>query len=265
MADLITAAVARQHVPDAATDSTTEQRLALFITAASAAIEKYTGRVFASASYAELLTVTPEGWAATSQYPVSAVSVYGQGSDGVRVRGPALATAAITGTTMELSTGSALSLATYSTLTSLSAAVDAVSGWDAEVVGDGTVSSSRLARASAVDAGGVWAEFVAYSRLLRLRSVDYDIGELQVYGAGEQVRVEYSAGAATVPTDVQFACGRLVRWMFDRSNVAAGADGAVTSVSLGDLSYSFAAPESVAAWPADVRAALAPWVSRRVA
>lgn len=265
MADLITAAVARQHIPDAAADSETEQRLAMFVTAASAAIERFTGRIFGAANYAEMVDVTPDGWAATTQYPVSALTAYGQGTDGLRTRGPALATATITGTAMELSTGSSLALATHTTLTALAAAVDAVSGWDAEVRGEGVTASARLARTASIDAGAVWAEFVAYSSVLDVAQVDYDIGRLRVRRTSEeQIRLEYSAGWATIPSDVQFACGRLVRWMFDRASQPAGSEGALSAVSLGDLSYSFAASTPSGTWPADVRAALAPWIARRI-
>jgi hypothetical protein len=65
--------------------------------------------------------------------------------------------------------------------------------------------------------------------------------------AFQNIRWTYQAGFATVPADVQEACARIVKWLYDR----ASKDGSVTSERLGEFAQSFDA--KVEEMPTDIR------------
>jgi hypothetical protein len=65
--------------------------------------------------------------------------------------------------------------------------------------------------------------------------------------AFQNIKWTYQAGFATVPADVQDACARLVKWLYDR----ASKDGTVTSERLDEFGQSF--DVKVEEMPTDVR------------
>lgn len=270
MADLITTARAKVNIPSAtsADDATIET----LITAASRAIQRYCRRDFAATAYDELYHGSATPRLLLRQYPIIAVQA-------VRCRPATVLTVtntdtalnqqarvAVTATGLALtrvasgvSTTNAVTFAGNATLTALAAAVVGVgSGWTAQVLGDyGSWPAADLrAPQGARSARGRPAGLQLHTAEL----TDFRIDERRGWllraawpGGVHNFRVQYTAGYATVPEDVQEACAELVATWF----VQRGRDLSLRAENAGG-SYSYEA-DVHAQLPRRLRAVLKPY------
>jgi hypothetical protein len=272
MADLVSADRAQQNTTLAALASANAGYFASLVGAASGAIRAECHREFTVSSYCEYHGGVPnQRVLRLRQFPVVAITrvataaaalqVYNSGASAQR------ATAATTATGMTLLTVSSgvsaatvLPYTTYPTLAALAAAVAALgAGWSAQTlsgaygsfalwpcadlkVTQGAVTA--LAGGASLEiyedyrAGG-WpvdgwpdAEGSASPGAWRL---DSDTGELFGHWPRGQlnIRVDYSAGFATVPDAVQEACVQLAADLYGQSQL----NGAVDSARVGSAAY----------------------------
>jgi hypothetical protein len=245
MHDLITNARAKFNLPSAtAADDATINTL---ISAASRAVQRWCRRDFISTSFDELYNGSGESRLILRQYPIISVQ-------SVRYRPATLLKVINTNTTLNqqarvsvTSTGltlvrvasgvsytSTVAFAGNPTLSALAAAINALgNGWSAQVVGDyGSWPSADIrGPQGALTAWGRFAELKLHTAELAgyqiderrgwlLRAIPYSDPELLhpedliwPVGVGN-FRVQYTAGYATIPEDVQEATAELVASWF---------------------------------------------------
>jgi hypothetical protein len=235
MPDLITNARARINLPSAVSGDDTA--INTLITAASRAIQRYCRRDFASTSYDELYHGSGQANLLLRQYPVISVQA-------VRYRPATVLTVinsnlslnqqariSVTGTGLTLvrtasgvATTNNLTFAANVTLSALASAVTALgNGWIAQVIADfGSWSSADLrGPQGALPAWGQVAELKLHTAELAGYQLDERRGWLLHPGCWpvgrQQYRIQYTAGYATVPEDVQEACAELTAtWFLQR-------------------------------------------------
>jgi hypothetical protein len=269
------------------------------VTAASRLIQRYCGgRMFVRATYVEEYIPALDGRVALRQFPVQAVlKVEGTRDTALTISfSPASGqsawvvftytgdvdaeTQSVTGlqlssVTNSVETDTTLLFATYSTLATLAAAINALAGWTAAVGQYGPWPSTALITANtaqgAMSQNG--CELEVYTEVLTGCSVDPRTGMLatgrrnsgrtggpqwgpdwQVFtdssdNPGGSVRVTYDAGFTTVPLEVQQACAELVLDMIYQmpadQRMASESDGAQSYArNVGDADY--ALPKNVA-------------------
>jgi hypothetical protein len=213
-----------------------DARLEILIDAASDRIESYCGRKFASRDYSEEYNGDGHERLRLWQGPLTAVGRVCIGRvDAIEIKGTGTAvydaSVATTSTTLTMvlraATGNTTStrlFADYVTLTLLTAAATAETGWTATLRHtDGNWASADIIQVGAQHCLSpdsatveVWEEsHEGYD-------VDWDAGEL-IHTEGSwatgsrNIHVEYTAGYATIPDDVEQACMELVKDAFDRA------------------------------------------------
>ncbi|MBL8792902.1 MAG: hypothetical protein JNM56_03285 [Planctomycetia bacterium] len=236
MPDLITNARARINLPSAVAGDDTA--INTMIAAASRAIQRYCRRDFVSTSYDELYHGSGQARLLLRQYPVLSIQA-------VRCRLATvltvinsnltlnqLARISVTATGLSLvrtasgvSTTDTITFAANVTLSALAAAVNALgNGWAAQVIADyGSWPSADLrGPQGAMQAWGQVAELKLHTATLADYQLDERRGWLLHPGSmwpvgRQQFRVQYTAGYATVPEDVQEACAELTAtWFLQR-------------------------------------------------
>ncbi len=290
MPDLITNARAKTNIPSAVSGD--DATINILITAASRAIVRYCRRDFVSTVYDEIYNGTGDRRLLLRQYPlVSVQSVRYRPVTVVKITNgnTALnqqARVSITATGLALlrvtsgvsTTDSSVTFAANATFNAVVSAVNALgNGWAAQIVADyGNWPSADLrAPQGALAALGTFAELKLHTYELGgyqiderrgwlLRAIPYTDPELMhpedlawPVGIGN-FRVQYTAGYATVPEDVQEACAELVATWFAQR----GRDLSLQSENTaGTYAYSAAISDQL---PARVRALLLPYRSPRV-
>lgn len=246
MADLITATRAKYNLNNLTTSSAEDDTLDALIGAVSAAIERYCRRTFAQTSYSQLYHGNGSPTLALEQYPILSVSRVAGNLQGVlRIANTATAnqraTVAVTAAGLTLvrvasgvaSTDTSVTWASNATLDDV---VDAVSGlgngWTAEVVGEwgGRASADLFAPQGALNVRDQPAELRLHTDEVREFEIDAERGLLRrdafglVWATGVQnYRVDYSAGYASIPEDVQEACAQWVAELFWQTKSNPGA------------------------------------------
>jgi hypothetical protein len=128
------------------------------------------------------------------------------------------------------------------TLTELAAAISAISGWSATLVyTEGEAGGHKSADLVPCGARGASNGDYATLEIADDDTFDYelqaDTGILWRSGAwplgAANVRVEYTAGYATVPEDVQTATAFIAKWMYDQLQH----DSMVSGETIGNYSY----------------------------
>lgn len=231
MPDLITNARARLNLPGA--KATDEAVISILVRAASAAIERYCRRRFPAADCDELYHGSADCRLLLRHYPILAVAAVRRGLAGVLAVANTSAAnqqarVALTATGVELvrvaggvQATSTVSFAGNATLAALASAITALgNGWSAQVVGDyGSWPAADLrAPQGAVSALGRPAELGLHTETLADFQIDAEHGWLARPGGWRgglnEYRVQYTAGYAAVPEDVQEACAELVATWF---------------------------------------------------
>lgn len=278
MADLITASRAIQNANLATLNTANPDYLASLITAASVAIERACGRVFGTASYREYLSGPRyQGDALRlSHYPVLSISrVAACPTRALCVTNTASttnqrATVATTDTALILyrmasgtGTTTTLAFASYGTLATLKTAIEAAgSGWQVTVNGGyeawpTTELAPMQGAVSAMAGTGADLEIYAEDFTMPWR---LDAGSGILWGTFphglNNIRVDYTAGYATIPEDIQQATVLLVQHLYQLDKVQAG----VQSVSIGPYSRTFAPAAATAAMPSSVASMIARYV-----
>lgn len=238
MSDLITLDRARQNLPSSV--NADEPQIATLITAVSQAVQRWCRRDFTATSYDELYHGNGERLLVLRQYPV--ISVESVRSDPTAVMtisntstSNQQARVAVTSTGLTLkrvasgvATTNTLTFAANVTLNALKAAVDALgNGWSATVIGSYGLwpSADLLAIQGAVNAAGFQAELKMHVAELSAFEVDSRRGWIwrgndtdddeTTWPCGvNNFRVQYTAGYATVPEDVQEATAEWVATLF---------------------------------------------------
>lgn len=269
MTQLITLDRARQAIPAAEPDA--DHILTPLVEAASAAIERYCNRSFASAAYDEYYDGDGGDTLMLEHFPVTEVTRVSATPETVlRITNTDTATNSradvrVTDTGLVLtrvasgsSTSNTLLFATYPTIVSLAAAVDSLGGgWDATAgTGWGPWASADLIACGGRPCLDEEAGCELMSEEVACSLVEGESGRVRLAsfpGTGSRnIRVEYTAGFATVPDDVQLACATMVGNAYH----ALERDGGLRSERLGD--YSFTA-ESDAIFTAQAKRLLAPY------
>ncbi|OAI46878.1 hypothetical protein AYO44_10505 [Planctomycetaceae bacterium SCGC AG-212-F19] len=245
MPDLINNARAKFNLPSAT--SADDATINTLIAAASQAIQRHCRRDFAVTAYDELYNGTGERRLLLRQYPLLAVqSVRYRPVTVLKIINSNIALnqqarVSVTGTGLSLvrtasgvAASDTVTFAGNVTLTALAGAINALgNGWAAQVVGDyGPWPAADLrAPQGALTACGQFAELKMHTVELAgyqlderrgwlLRAIPYTDPELLhpedlVWPVGvNNFRVQYTAGYATVPEDVQEACAELVATWF---------------------------------------------------
>jgi hypothetical protein len=261
--DLISAARA-QYVPDIATAyAANSAYVATLISAASAAIRKYTRRNLTQDDYTEyfsgarhaigdykavpqlVLSESPvQSVARVATDPTTVLTITNTSSSVQRATVGTTSTAlTLTRVASAVSTSNTLSFATYPTLTLLAAAITAVgNGWAATVTSGYTAHASAdlynpQGAASAKTSGGV--ELLMFIEDVNDWRCDYDAGIITsaCLPAGvDNIRVDYNAGYVTVPEDLQDICAKLVLRMYQGDKV----NHTAKSTTLGPYSITYA-------------------------
>ena len=237
--------------------SADDAKLNTLITAVSRGIEQWCDRVFHSASYTHYFDGV-DSWRRSHlplrQYPVTEITrVATNPVCALRIRNTDTTTnqravVSLSSTALKLSrvasastTTNSLALATYTTISSLATAIDAVgSGWDAEVQGDSNdygkwASADLKTIQGAVNARDTGADLYLYEEELPYVIVDEAIGNL--YGSFprgfQNIEVKYTAGYSTIPDDIQQGAVQAIVALYNQSKL----DPNLLSEKIGDYSY----------------------------
>lgn len=289
MPDLITNARAKFNIPTAT--SADDATINTLIAAASGAIQRYCRRDFAAIAHDELYNGSGDGRLVLRQYPVVSVqsvryrpvTVLKVTNSNTSLNQQARVSVTSTGLTLVrtasgVATTVTLSFASNATLTALATAITALgNGWSAQVVGDyGAWPAADLrGPQGALTAWGQFAELKMHTLELAgyqiderrgwlLRAIPYTDPELLhpedlIWPVGvDNFRVQYTAGYATIPEDVQEACAELVATWFAQR----GRDLSLhTEDTAGTYRYQ---AESNDQLPRRIRALLKPYRNHRV-
>jgi hypothetical protein len=286
MPDLITNQRARGNLPNAV--SSDDATINTLITSAGKAIQRYCRRDFVQTTYDELYNGTGDRRLILRQYPLISVqsvryrpvTVLKIINNSTSTNQQARVTVTSTGLTLTRmasgvsSSDSSVTWATYPTLQGVANAVTALgNGWSAQVIGDYTLWPSADLRTpqGALTAWGQFAELKMHTYELAgyqiderrgwlLRAIPYTDPELLhpedlIWPVGiNNFRVQYTAGYATVPEDVQEACAELVATWFQQR----GRDLTLVMENTA-RSYTYKADETNDQLPRRVRALLKPY------
>lgn len=223
----------------AALEITADANTQALIDSASAAINRYLGRDIEQAQR-EAVFLPKAGNVFLTAYPVDHVArVCADTADGFTITGTGqVATFAVGETALKLTrivagvtATTSLAFATYPTITALVAALP--TGFTAVVSGSyGAYPSADLVKGqsgpcTSSQPVALWIDSGAYK-------VDHKRGIVST-GCRGDVRIVWTGGFSTVPTDLQQICAELV------ANRADAKKGAVTSETLGEYSYTIGA------------------------
>lgn len=227
----------------------------------SDSMETYCGRKFVSRAYTmERQDGAGSNFLMVRNYPIVSVERIATGTEGaLQIQssgsGAYSATVSVTRSNagLELPANSQLKLSihggtsdgdntvafgTYTTLTTLAAAVNAITGWGATVIGDkGAWASTELIQHEARECLDTSLTLtVPYGRLDDYE-VDYAQGIVSCglgFSSGFQnVYIDYNGGYATIPDDLEFIAIEMVANMFHNRNV----NRSVKSEKIGDYAY----------------------------
>ena len=251
------------------TNEDSDKILEPLIERASGYLERYCHRKFTSRSYTrEVYAGNGERRLILDQYPITAVSRVSSGRTNAfyvcNTTATNNASIEITATTLKYTadgTTTSLTLASYATINLLIAALNALTGWSATLIGTapGTrKATDLLPRPAMYCMSPTWA----YCEIPNSELNDYFIvnpGEDRNFGVleypagwtrGEEYFIDYTAGFTTVPYALEEACIMLVKYRYDQRSISSGLAGE----SLGD--YSYTRKDMTGAIPDDVRAEL---------
>jgi hypothetical protein len=240
--------LARVKIHLGISSSTYDSSLTNKLGAASRAIENYCDRMFLSTAVTEYFNGSGTDYLQLNYFPVTlmtrvaacpevVLSIRNSTADRARVYVSAT-NVTLSSTTAAVTTTTNLAVATYTTVTTMAAAINAVSGWSATIVGDngGLATGDFRAIQGTFDAVNCDAELELFVEDVVVR-VNPDTG--RVYGRWpfgfQNIQVSYSGGyaAGTVPDPVQEACCELVALMHRASTT----DSSKKSERLGDYAY----------------------------
>jgi len=218
--------------------------LTAFLSAATAAIENYCGRIFHKTTYSQVLTSGLYGKVLLPQFPVVAIhSVASSQAAAVAVKHTGSTSAAVylgsdsalfRSVTLGVKSSNSLAYASYPTIGSLATAVGLLSGWTATVADNYSsfptldLVAEFFGSATAEIDLPIWIEDDASY------SVNSAAGILMGLGRHGQYRIEWEAGYTTIPDDLKNVCFDICKNMFSE-----GAS-ELQSVSLGNYSYTLA-------------------------
>lgn len=279
MNDLIDLDRARQNLPQAV--NADEPAICTLVTAASKAIQKYCRRDFVATAYDELYD-GGGNYLVLKNYPVISVeSVRSDPTTVLQIRNTSSsnqqARVAVTasGLTFKrvaggVATTDSLTFAANATVSAIATAINALgNGWEATVAGDygGWPSADLRALQGALNAAGVYAGLKIQVREVSAFDVDTDHGWLfrsdfdhVPWSPGRNhYRVQYTAGYATIPEDVQEACAELTATWFQQRgrDLSFGSEGTPGN-------YWYRVQPVGQRLPERIRALLAPYRSFRV-
>lgn len=292
MADLITNDRARYNLPNSATAD--NEIINAMIAAASKGIERYCRRSFVQAAHDELYDDRGQNLLQLRQYPISSIEALRADPVGVlrarntdktlnqqariSVQKDGLLLVRVASGTKTVDTS--VTWTANATVTALVTAIDALgNGWDAEVLdswGKWPADDLRLPQ-GALNCRDTWVELKMHTEewseyeideqrgylFLRNWTTETDFAAFPVsnnaYDQGAWIRpnyfrVQYTAGFATVPEDVQEACAQWVSLLYHQTMRDPGLVSGASSAEGGFVIQSLhALPPSAA------RGLLAPW------
>ena len=281
---LTTTTRARVLMGNPTTSDISDADLTILIDAASASFERLAHRTFNSTAWTERYDGVCSDTLILNQYPIISVSRVVIGSNeallvqntdattnqraAVRVTSTGLTLTRMASAT---ETTSSLLFATYTTITTLAAAIEALgSGWDATIVSgfDNFPTAWLFYQQGNVNAlrGG------SYLKLFHEELTDYQVraneGMLLCASGWDadpgEISVEYTAGYATIPDDIQNAVAQWAGSMWDDMQH----DGNLIRERLGSYEWERASNAAQSNWvdqaiPADVRLTLSSYTDRR--
>jgi hypothetical protein len=248
MSDLITNARARVAIPTAngTGSSADDTAINTLITACSKQIEKYCRRTFASTAYDELYSGTGRRMLILHNFPIVSVqSVRFRPASVLKVRNTNVAVqkarVSVTSSNVVLieiasgvTTTTNRAIASYPTLGALAGQINSMTGWEAQVpAGYENWPTTDLYPPiqGAQNAAGVFCDLRMHAEELTGFQIDPARGYLMrsivstdpdfvlpydpIWPRGLlNFRVQYTAGYATIPEDVQEACAQMVAAYF---------------------------------------------------
>jgi len=246
--DLTSLATAKEYLRAGDDDDTLISNI---IDRASAEIETICNRYFNSGSYAKWFDGNGEQIIYLDHYPVTAVSRVSVGrfnALGVQCNSTSMtwSSARITSASLILvhvdssgSTTNTLSFSTYTTITDLATAIDAIgSGWTALDLSYGDYLTADLAETPALYCLNQYAYLPHPEQALNDFLWDESSGRLQYSGGfargTQNIYIEYTGGYSTIPYDVEQACLKLIAYYYFGTR----RDPALQSEKLGDYAWS---------------------------
>lgn len=246
--DLTTLVKAKRYLR--ITASTDDTLLGELIDSASALIESICDRKFISRSYAELYDGNGDRYLYLKQWPVTAVGRLSIGYDqvlgiGCNASGATWASVRNDGTNLILIydtsagiTTTNLALGTYTTVTLLAAAINAVSGWETTSTGDfGNYLTADILETPALYCLDGYAYLDMGYKAVDEWQWEEDTGRLYLasgFAKGTQnIYVEYTAGYSTIPADLEMIAHEVIAWMYHSTRRDPGLSGE----RLGDYSW----------------------------
>jgi hypothetical protein len=248
MSDLITNARARVAIPtaNATGGSSDDTAINALITACSKQIERYCRRSFASTGYDELYSGTGRRMLILHNFPIISVqSVRFRPASVLKIRntnaGVQKARVSVTSSNVILievaggiTTTTSKAIATYATLGAMAAQINALTGWEAQVPAgyvNWPTTDLYPPIQGAQNAAGVFCDLRMHAEELTGFQIDPARGYLMrsivstdpdfvlpydpIWPRGLlNFRVQYTAGYATIPEDVQEACAQMVAAYF---------------------------------------------------
>lgn len=275
MSDLITVSRAKEFIPNATSSDDTV--LAHLVSACSATVEKYCERTFAATSYDELHSGDGTRSLLLRNFPIvqvdrvstnaqQAMSIRYAGTDASRAVFRVSSTALVlTKTVSGVTTSASLAFATYPTLTALAAAINAQTNWQAFCPVYGIWPSADLTDLQGtVDAreGTNWlllhvSDCAGYQ-------VQEDVGEMLAASRWQRgfknYRIQYQAGFAAIPEDVQQATAELVAACFNARRINPN----LQTETIGMYSYTVAAMKGLDSLSVAARETLNRYRARRI-
>jgi len=234
------------------TVATYDTLIGQLITRAQSAIEGYCNRVFDSASYREYYDGEGTSELILTQYPVTAINLLSTGRTAalsiMNTSSDAYnAFITVTETTLQLvvqggtnADNSSLTLATYTTMPLLVAAITALAkGWTVQQYTELSywAASELLPTGKGKHCLNDYADLELPDEPEVDFSVDAAAGILKLWGifpTGHQnITVRYTAGYSTIPNDLEQICIDLTKLYYDNASI----NSAVQSESIGDYSY----------------------------
>lgn len=208
-------------------DNEENERLFMACNSVHRFIKEYTGRVLKSTDHAERYNGGNQ-YIYLRNYPVTAVSRVAYGKYGaIKVKN----TGTVTNATVSVSTtavtvtkdgtSNELTFADYTTLTTMAAAISALSGWTAEVVDDSYASyaSDNLLPAWGLYCLDEYAYLYIPSQHLNGFELNEDEGVLYYDGGFPRghlnVFVDYTAGFSTIPGDIKEAALEAIKVLYE--------------------------------------------------
>lgn len=247
--DLTTATKAKRFLRITGTDDDT--LIGELIDSATALIESICDRHIITRSYEELYDGNGDCYLYLKEYPVTAVSRLSVGHDqvlgiGCNATGVTWASIRSDGTKLILIydtsagvTTTNLSYSTYTTITTLAAAIDATTGWETTSTGDfGDCLTADILNCPALYCKDGYAYLDIGYQAQDDWKLEEDTSRMFLasgFPRGTQnIYVEYTAGYTSCPADLELICHEIIAWMY----YSGRRDPGLTSERLGDYGWS---------------------------